>query len=484
MEEKPKEVELRVENNKVKGKGMGGESAVQEFPEPICNEDMKEKPSVDAKRNSSIVPGAVKAKSSPVDPKFFKRSIVLTASDPVITRLRKEVSNMIHRMHNVDRVCKTILSKHLRSMKTEEREKELKKLLHSRIDPSKHYLSRHSLDVLSCGSEKEQEGSASTEEAAELDIMLENDRGISIVFSPTKQSFFNAIVGDQRTREGRLLERLRSKFEETNGRGKQSHDTMHTCLPCAINNFSSYLVQLVAARYHIENVQNDTDGSLFVLLRTMTRSMVFTKLYDVCISYNSQIISQKDELWRKKSAKLKLKTQGEMHIEKKFQILTSDPTKRPYANSIQCIEGLTNCKTPDHMTAVLLKSIKTIHNEAKIGTGASIGGMDDLLPILVYVLVQSNLQSIHRCLAFMQNFSANVNNGEASFYMCCLQAGVIWTLRTENDDDADEHEEERKVADLQETKMFTASEESIADEELQQWMIGVDMIEDSYDMLL
>ena len=119
-----------------------------------------------------------------------------------------------------------------------------------------------------------------------------------------------------------------------------------------------------------------------------------------------------------------------------------------------------------------------------MATGASIGGMDDLLPILVYVLVQSNLQSIHQCLAFMQNFSSNINNGEASFYMCCLQAGVIWTLHTENNDDGDKYEEEKKVADLQETKMFTSSEESIADEELQRWMIGVDMIEDSYDMLL
>ena len=31
---------------------------------------------------------------------------------------------------------------------------------------------------------------------------------------------------------------------------------------------------------------------------------------------------------------------------------------------------------------------------------------------------------------------------------------------------------------------FSSKEEAMVDEELQQWMIGIDMIEDSYDMLL
>ena len=285
LEEKPKEVELRVEKNKKEGAGVGEKSGVQDPLDPISDKTLKEKSNSQTTTHSKTLSGSMKAKSPgkqlPVDPKFFKRSIILTTSDPVITRLRKEVSDMIHRMHNVDRLCKELLSKHLKSMKTGEREKELKKLLRSRIDPSKHYVSRHSY-VFSCDSDKNPEVSASVEEAAEMDVMLANERGISVVFSPTKQSFFNTIVGDQRTREGRLLERLRSKFEETDVRGKRSHDTMHKCLPCAINNFSSYLVQLVAARYHIENQQNNSDGKMFNLLRSMTRNMVFTKLYDVC----------------------------------------------------------------------------------------------------------------------------------------------------------------------------------------------------------
>ena len=266
LEEKPKEVELRVEKNMKEGAGIGGGSGLQDLLSPTSDKTLKEKPNIHATIHSKILSDSTKAKQpgklSPVDPKFFKRSIILTASDPVITKLRKEVSDMIHRMHNVDRLCKELLSKHLKSMKTEEREKELKKLLHSHIDPSKHYLSRHSSHVLSCDSENNPGVSASVEEAAELDVMLKNERGISVVFSPTKQSFFNTIVGDQRTREGRLLERLRSKFEETDVRDKRSHDTMHKCLPCAINNFSSYLVQLVAARYHIGNKQNDSDTEI------------------------------------------------------------------------------------------------------------------------------------------------------------------------------------------------------------------------------
>ena len=50
-------------------------------------------------------------------------------SDPIITQLREEVSQMIYRMENVDHICKKTLSKHLRSMKTTERERELKKIL-------------------------------------------------------------------------------------------------------------------------------------------------------------------------------------------------------------------------------------------------------------------------------------------------------------------------------------------------------------------
>ena len=105
-----------------------------------------------------------------------------------------------------------------------------------------------------------------------------------------------------------------------------------------------------------------------------------------------------------KILKVKIEDARRNAYREKFQILNSDSTEKPYGKSIRCIEQLTTCKTPDKMTAVLLDSVKAIHNEAKKATGASIGGMDDLLPILVYVLVQSNLQSIHQCLAFMQNF--------------------------------------------------------------------------------
>ena len=110
---------------------MSGKSLVCKNPlDPISDKMVKEKSNSQTTTHSKTLSGSMKAKSPgkqlPVDPKFFKRSIILTTSDPVITRLRKEVSDMIHRMHNVDRVCKELLSKHLKSMKTEEREKELK----------------------------------------------------------------------------------------------------------------------------------------------------------------------------------------------------------------------------------------------------------------------------------------------------------------------------------------------------------------------
>ena len=135
------------------------------------------------------------------------------------------------------------------------------------------------------------------------------------------------------------------------------------------------------------------------------------------------------------------------------------------------------------MTQILLDSIKIIHEEAKEATGAKIGGMDDLLPILVYVLVQSNLPRINQILAYMENFATNINNGEASFYMCCLQAGVNWTLNN-NEDENNVDEEKSAQANQPLTIYFTPKQEALVDEELQQWMIGVDMIEDSYDMLL
>ena len=84
----------------------------------------------------------------------------------------------------------------------------------------------------------------------------------------------------------------------------------------------------------------------------------------------------------------------------------------------------------------------------------------------------------------MQNFLLILIMEKQTFICvaCKLELFGLF-LHTENNDDGDKYEE-KKVADLQETKMFTSSEESIADEELQRWMIGVDMIEDSYDMLL
>ena len=444
---------------------------------------------------------------SPIDQKFFKRSIILTMSDPIITQLREEVSQMIYRMENVDHICKKTLSKHLRSMKTTERERELKKILKMHV---KENTTAETKDDMPPISNNKSSNNTTT-------VVLENERGVNVVFSPTSQSFFNSIVGDQRTREGRLLERLRGKFEEANDKdnNKQSKmGLMYQCLPCTVNNFSSYLIQLISARYHIINDNNsdkDSNETKVMIqnsLQMMTRKMVFTKLYDICISYNSKVINQKDQLWRKKIKILKTKTQGEMHIDKKFQIVISekiheddkgnnekinnksksddDMNKRPYELSIKCIEKLDNCRTPDEMTKILLDSIKVIHEEAKLATGAKIGGMDDLLPILVFVLVQSNLHCINRQLAYMENFATNVNNGEASFYMCCLQAGVSWTLNNSDDDDEDDEDETKANSEmnLPLTNYFSSKEEAMVDEELQQWMIGIDMIEDSYDMLL
>ena len=68
----------------------------------------------------------------------------------------------------------------------------------------------------------------------------------------------------------------------------------------------------------------------------------------------------------------------------------------------------------------------------------------------LFMFFQSNLQSIHLCLAFMQNFASNINNGETDFYMCCLQAGVIG-LYARNDDDGDKYEG-KEVADCKKRK--------------------------------
>ena len=388
---------------------------------------------------------------------FYKMPHVLVSSDPIVASIQDELRELRRKRKATEKNLIKPMTRYLRSRNMSVRRGEIVRLFKSKcvedvdeINPS----------VSAC---------------------FKDASGAPMPFEDVRQCLFDAIVCDQRTREGRLLERWRLRLNEGDA----------LLPPCTIVAFCNYFEQLVVARYGL-----DEEGAIMdapngpTLLRDLCRNMIFLRLHAFCITYNHANISKKNQLWQERVAWMKGRSQENMFLAECYQVKDQDV---PYGRSIALFERIKPCCTPNSMTAAMLEGIKAVHEEAKAATGKAIGGMEDLFPVLVYVLVQADLPDIHKYLAYLENFSDG--NGEAGFYLCSMQACVAWVLdqRSLGKKGSEEIGEEVNIDPTDEEAAIISAplaihvpplEEEQAVEALQRWMIGADMSEDTYEMLL
>ena len=419
----------------------------------------------DGATRNSVGTGGGAALQPAVSRDFFKLPHVLIKGDPVLMKLNEAYSDVKADAKWLQKNFSKPLKGLLRSRTTKARRAELLLLLKA-----------NSMEEL---------------ESNRFPVRLTDKFGNPMACREIRQCLFDTIVGDQRTREGRLLERWRLRMKEDEA----------LLPPCTIVAFCNYMEQLIVARYQLDG----KEGEQFLgELGLLSRNMVFAKLHSISVSYNAGNLKKKNELWQKRVGWMRRRSQKEMFIADEYVVGTpGGADARPYDRAIKSFSKLIPCKSPATMTEEMLCAVKIVHDDAKAAHGKAIGGMEDLFPVLTYVLVHCELSNIHTYLAYLENFS--MGNGEAGFYLCSMQACVSWVLQQREDTiDADsgeqkpagktsagdkpaasnDVEEQRKIAELPIVNYPSPEEENKALETLETWMVGADMSEDTYDMLL
>lgn len=102
----------------------------------------------------------------------------------------------------------------------------------------------------------------------------------------------------------------------------------------------------------------------------------------------------------------------------------------PYANTIRILSLVGTSINPRDITFNLLMAIKWLLRDAtNISGKRDFLGADVMFPILVLVLMNSNLPCMYLILHFLHNFGDYDRQGEAAYYCTCLEAAVAYILR-------------------------------------------------------
>jgi len=104
----------------------------------------------------------------------------------------------------------------------------------------------------------------------------------------------------------------------------------------------------------------------------------------------------------------------------------------PYAHASRILSLLSVSITPREITHNLLLAVKWLLKDAVALSGKrDYLGADLMFPILVLVLINAQIPCMHLVLHFLHKFGEYDVQGEAAYYVTCLEAAVAFVLRIE-----------------------------------------------------
>ena len=117
---------------------------------------------------------------------------------------------------------------------------------------------------------------------------------------------------------------------------------------------------------------------------------------------------------------------------------------RPYLSCIDCLEDITHLTCPLDMLQCLLAVARNIYKTATeysllnsppqpAGAKKAELGADSFFPILLYVLIQSDVKDMHRRLRFMKEYGLVKTDdlAEHKYYCTCVEGGVNYVMNAQ-----------------------------------------------------
>jgi uncharacterized membrane protein YgcG len=102
----------------------------------------------------------------------------------------------------------------------------------------------------------------------------------------------------------------------------------------------------------------------------------------------------------------------------------------PYAHASRILSLLSTSLTPREITHNLLLALKWLLKDAvELSGKRDYLGADLMFPILVLVLINAQIPCMHLVLHFLHKFGQHDVQGEAAYYITCLEAAVAFVLR-------------------------------------------------------
>lgn len=295
---------------------------------------------------------------------------------------------------------------------------------------------------------------------------------------------FGIFVEDEREREGRLFRRWcllvlagasygspdKNKGPDVSGDGITSSARAALLSPRSILAFIKYFaINIIASRYAVTIVDQEA-------LLALTESLVFRRVNPRIFKYPTKSLQERDIKWRRKCAICRyvdptiygvphdyafgignnnltenssiipsidgdLMSQAfssvSLSFSQRLQMLFEYKEGQygaPYARASRVMSQISSSITSRDITFNLLMSLKWLLKDAQVLSGKKeFLGADLMFPILVQVIINAQIPSMHLVLHFLHNFGTFLHVGEAAYYSTCLEAAVAYILRMEVD---------------------------------------------------
>ena len=299
--------------------------------------------------------------------------------------------------------------------------------------------------------------------------------------------------------------------------------------PRSILAFIKYFaINIIASRYGVTIVNQEA-------LLALTESLVFRRVNPRIFKYPSQSLQERDVKWRKKCIicryvdptiygvppeyafrNINKEKANDIEVINEFDTtLDVDPMAlafsstsisfsqrlqmlfeykdghfgAPYARASRVMSLISSSITSRDIIFNLLMSLKWLLKDAQLLSGKKeFLGADLMFPILVQVIINAQIPSMHLVLHFLHNFGTFLHVGEAAYYSTCLEAAVAYILRMDIDPELYKHivpidEELNPLPDDDGTESYAYANDSSGIAKLGEWLRDQQTMEDTMSIL-
>eukprot|EP00002_Diphylleia_rotans_P035334 TRINITY_DN7698_c0_g1_i1.p1 TRINITY_DN7698_c0_g1~~TRINITY_DN7698_c0_g1_i1.p1 ORF type:complete len:833 (+),score=186.83 TRINITY_DN7698_c0_g1_i1:235-2499(+) len=245
------------------------------------------------------------------------------------------------------------------------------------------------------------------------DILLATNHSVEVGFhpvDPNMQAYFEKIILDERTPEGR---RIRQLIDFLLDRGPQVVNSGDVSL--FLNDFAEQILRSCGLS---EEKERST-------LRLYLYRTVYPRIVPFCSLYNTDEEIEADAHFARQIRWMREVDCQDFDVDLAFFVDRESAQK--------CFKAASNILTecgyfcvPTDMLHCIFTTAKMIAQMATGGSARRGMGADDFFPIFIYCVVLSDVSTIHRSIGFMKRFSSpNERMSELGYCLTSLEAAVL-----------------------------------------------------------